>query len=76
MPNVERWVRLTANREYVEVATQPHNPERNDLCDFCQRPLGSEARLIAGSIEDRRHFCSIACYVRWTRATGSSGSDP
>jgi hypothetical protein len=39
--------------------------DRENRCDFCQRKLGNEARLLSGGADDPRHFCSFACYDRW-----------
>jgi hypothetical protein len=63
-----------AGRECANVTTQSGGFERSkreDLCDSCQRSLGSAARLIAGESDNTKHFCSFACYDVWKQSEES-----
>jgi len=42
-----------------------------ERCDHCKGPLGN-CRVIAGSSDAQKHFCSYACYDLW-KATKHTG---
>jgi len=68
---------LPAGRECANVTARSYGSERlrQELCDTCRRELGTAARLIAGGSDNRKHFCSFACYDVWKQDEGA-GDNP